>query len=869
VNLKNYEADALSQNPNTEKQTFPKTQFPNDPNCSGSNSLLGCPAPLAEKLLRLAALGLALLCLAATSSRACGPFFPNNLLDLGDHAVLLAPVAQFRAELERLNLLTCRFGHVAVTNSYDQQAREAEIADLTTALKKATVPPNEASRIVESHRINRQKLSKYLDAYVTWDSQSGKEADANAPSKNGSPPAFPSFEEVPGLPGEFADYFAGAAGFRQPDAGKLAREAWERLLKRPAAERKYKSTWAAFMLGKSWEKEDDDKAVEYFQQTRALAKQRFADSLGLAVAALGLEARVELGRRNFKQAIELYLEQFAAGDESAVASLQTTATTALDDPDALRELASEPHAQKVITACLISTRCMAWMERHDTTAQANEVAARWLSAVEQAAVTDVDSAERLALAAYQTGAFDVAQRWVARAKNAPVAQWLQAKLWLHAGKTSQAAALLAKVASRLPVVTDSELTSSTEFADSLHMELDRSDWDFVSARAQVLGELGVLRLSRREFSQSLDALLRAGFWASAAYVAERVLTMDELKDYVEQNWPLVPPQQETAERAAFPQEKMCPVVQRQNIRYLLARRLTRELRGDVAREYFPAAWQQRFDELATALLAGWNENLPADQRAKALFRAAFIARTNGMELLGTEVQPDWHIWNGDFEEGVTWETRATNRLGVFISVASTNEIQRAAKHMADPERRFHYRYQAAVLAWEAAKLMPNHSDDTAFVLWTAGSWLKVRDPLTADIFYKALVRRCGRTALGAEADLKRWFPALDENGKVIQSVTPVTPEPSPTPDEFPTTAGQAVGIAPEATPDAPADSPDPIGVEQGYEYIIHKGDTLAAIVRDYTANGVSVSVQDLLDGNPGIEQGKLRVGQKIFIPAPK
>ena len=53
-----------------------------------------------------------------------------------------------------------------------------------------------------------------------------------------------------------------------------------------------------------------------------------------------------------------------------------------------------------------------------------------------------------------------------------------------------------------------------------------------------MAELGVLKLSRGEFAQALDALLRSGFWQDAAYVAERVLTTDELKTYVDQNWPM-------------------------------------------------------------------------------------------------------------------------------------------------------------------------------------------------------------------------------------------------------------------------------------------------------------------------------------------
>ena len=76
------------------------------------------------------------------------------------------------------------------------------------------------------------------------------------------------------------------------------------------------------------------------------------------------------------------------------------------------------------------------------------------------------------------------------------------------------------------------------------------------------------------------------------------------------------------------------------------------------------------------------------------------------------------------------------------------------------------RFPSAILAWEAAQLMPNNSDETARVLCLGGSWIKIHDPQAADVFYKALVRRCRKTAIGAEADRLRWFPILDESGNL-------------------------------------------------------------------------------------------------------
>jgi hypothetical protein len=80
------------------------------------------------------------------------------------------------------------------------------------------------------------------------------------------------------------------------------------VLERPTAQRHYKSTWAAFMLGKPWEKEAPDKAVVYFRQVRELARQGYADTLGLAAASVGLEAQVYLNQSNYEDAIEMYLD---------------------------------------------------------------------------------------------------------------------------------------------------------------------------------------------------------------------------------------------------------------------------------------------------------------------------------------------------------------------------------------------------------------------------------------------------------------------------------------------------------------------------------------------------------------------------------
>jgi len=99
-----------------------------------------------------------------------------------------------------------------------------------------------------------------------------------------------------------------------------------------------------------------------------------------------------------------------------------------------------------------------------------------------------------------------------------------------------------------------------------------------------------------------------------------------------------------------------------------------------------------------------------------------------------------------------------------INVAGKEELARLAQNENSPDKHFHYRYRAAELACEAAGLMPDNANATARVLCKVGTWLQNRDPKATDHFYKALVRRCGRTEFGREADRLRWFPKLEGKG---------------------------------------------------------------------------------------------------------
>src|ERR1035438_8835310 len=60
-------------------------------------------------VLRVLLFPLTAVLLNPASLSACGPNFPNNLLDGGDAAVLVAPVADFIGELQRMKLVESKF----------------------------------------------------------------------------------------------------------------------------------------------------------------------------------------------------------------------------------------------------------------------------------------------------------------------------------------------------------------------------------------------------------------------------------------------------------------------------------------------------------------------------------------------------------------------------------------------------------------------------------------------------------------------------------------------------------------------------------------------------------------------------------------
>ncbi len=669
---------------------------------------------------------------------ACGPFLPSRILIENDAAFLELPYSTFAYEAKRVPTpYPPPFRAVApamtegdtLGNAQVAQTEAIDLEQLTQALTAIQPDPAKRDKILTDYGAVRRALAEHAQKVVAREEQlwSGM-TDATRPSEIVLTAALAVPE---GLPGEFADYLRGAIAYHGKQTA-AARQAWQDLLNRPPEQRRQRSVWAAYMLGRSYLGDNPSEVLRWFQQTRELAQQGFPDPLGLAAASLGWEAQLALKQGHYAPALELFRVQLEAGDPAAPISLLLAARHAAADADANARTAcaQNPTARRLVTGYLVSASLL----------KGDAKVAAWLDSF-KTVDAPVEDADRLAWAAYQASNFDLAQGWLAKASaQSPIAQWLRAKLLLRAGKVTEALPLIAEVAAHFP--TDPDFVISHDQDDDSEV--------FNAKRAQA--EIGGLQLARGEYLVALDALLlsvddnNSNHWFDAAYLAEQVLALAELKEFVDKRWPTAKP----------PVDGKTPDGADTRMRYLLARRLARQGMLDAAVPYYPIERQESFHRYVDAWRRGNDAKMPSPQRAEALWTAAQLTRDQGLDLLGTESDPDWAGEGGSFDLGTT----RTDRPKEGVNRPTPDEIKRAAGNVPTPDRRFHYRYRAADLAWAAAERMPDQSEQTALVLATAGNWVKNRDSKAADRFYKALVSRCGKTELGRQASAKHWLPEV-------------------------------------------------------------------------------------------------------------
>lgn len=438
-------------------------------------------------------------------------------------------------------------------------------------------------------------------------------------------------------------------------------------------------------------------------------------------------------------------------------------------------------------------------------------------------LSQVQDADRVAALAYRVGRYDLAEA-LAKRIDTHLAWWVRAKLAIRAGDMPRAAQAYARASGGFPAAGDpaagepadgepaasnptigdpaaNRPTTSVSVAGApADAPVQRSRDDSIDAAgiARLKAEHGVLALSRGQYVEALDLLLHANapdtdtetadaqerwplspYWNDAAYVAERVLTVDELKRYVDQQVPAsaapaTPPGLLQADDSQiYSWTRQHPIPDGDRLRSLLARRLVREGRVEQALAYFPQDTDARYANLVYNDGA-WRVALPNSRqkaadygaairqagnawgrtaRAQAWFAAARIARRDGLDIMGYEQAPDYAVYGGNYTYGAgrnaeSWGqqtddgTRQTPQTPAQRAEAALpgplvtdGERQRYAASEARPNARFHYRQIAADHALQAAGQLPNRSQAFAAVLCQGTRYIIDDDPERASAMY--------------------------------------------------------------------------------------------------------------------------------------
>ncbi|MDB6069940.1 MAG: hypothetical protein JWL81_1111 [Verrucomicrobiales bacterium] len=761
-------------------------------------------------LLPLAAL------LAMRPALACGPFFKASLLSpYGEEKIILAPpVADVWGELITAPGAPEAPGESPVkavitepalpgglTISEEGLAGEAwpvlqrDVSDLWEALEKS----GDRMAIVLAYSQTRRTMLLKLPLLL----------------KSGAPGAAGAVANWPkGLPAEFRLYVEGAGHFQE---GRVAEAvaSWEKVLALPEGERRFRGTWAAWMLGRTAVESDAAAAVKWFQKTRSEARAG-KDSLNRAAASFGWEALAEqklmekdpdgFSVKRAERLVWLLARHVEAGggepyflsgrhhatnQELPIFHLTKLAKGWLADEKAATACASSPYLRQVVTACLLPiNRRAPGMSEEDpgstaAPAGADHPAAKWLAALEKSDAAGREAlGDRLAWAAYESGDYALAGTWLKRAEDSPMTHWLRAKLALQQGEIKTAAKELELARPGFEIASPQE---------DRHEDVDGYPEDASALqKEQFQADLGLVRLAMDDFPGSLDALSRSGFHEDAAYVLEQVVTLAEAEKYAVK-WPLekrfkgqaelpkpltvatltewleAPPDDGAVEQVAGPGG--LPVFDYKGnggLHHAIARRLAREDNLKVSREFLPTRLRPVLDLFLKYREAGQNKTLPKPARAAGYWKAALIHRYAGMELWGYAGAPDNAAQGGAFEAD---DLRGT-RLGVVVAGApadpaepprlifpavSAAEKARLAQNTPKPGKRFNYRYHAYGLAKLAFAQMPDNSPDLAVMMNLTGWWFAKFDEAQAREIYNELQRRCPNTPIGREAKAKGWL----------------------------------------------------------------------------------------------------------------
>lgn len=713
-------------------------------------------------------------------SQGCGPFFPDTVLDKPQAALAVPPVS-YLYNLYRLAGKSVPIRETNPVNDDSPFLRQIplETAELGEFWQKAGISLDEIERRIRHYEeVRRQLLSSIVDAGAM-----------DFPTHGDHPPALAVRPLGEDFPADVADYVE-AARLHAIGLTTEARALWKSILNRPPGERRLRAAWAAWMLAKTSPNEAE--CLGWYERVETEIQAGATDAIGLRGAAKGWRAGNGWQTNKMTDpvmAMHFYYDAFAGGKESAAIDLRSLSNKILHTGNAnvFNSAAADPLVRRLINLDLhasldgpspMSVDPLPPGERQMPPAD-------WLKALEAHATGPLDDGARVAWALYSAGRYAEARTWLDLSeKNDPLGMWLQAKFDLRDGKLDEANKHLAEA---LHYQSQASTWHPENPNDGLRWFPDAAEIEGAS-QSRLLADAGIVSLALDDYLPALESLRKGGFREDAAYLAECVISTDGLIKHVRKvapQWIAAPNEQRENSAPLDPYTCLqtgsgfspAGIGTDNQLRYLLARRLAREKRLKEAREFMPPELLPVLEHYITLDRARRSERYSGEALAAVIWRQALFHRHLGAELFSTDGAPDggargwnfsavpfpnirlmkdgWsHDWSREPEYGPPEEPgdHAIPRI-------TSDEISRIRRFPVQKMQRFHYRYAAADLAWQASRALPANHPLLPRLYNTAGLWLAGNDPKAADRFYQAMVRRCAKTPEGQAADTKHWFLA--------------------------------------------------------------------------------------------------------------
>ncbi|OYV03734.1 MAG: hypothetical protein CFE26_20605, partial [Verrucomicrobiales bacterium VVV1] len=395
--------------------------------------------------------GLAAWFVCSIPSPACGPFFPDTVLDQPQASLGVPPFSY----LNGLGKLAGRESPGGSGN--DEQSLEVqiplEVAELQEFWRAAGVAqPEIDARVKHYEAVRKEMLGRVLDVGLMEFS-----TKADVPLELAEHPLGDGF------PGDVADYTEGA---RLHGLGKTeeARTVWKAILERPSADRRLRSVWAAWMLAKT--SADLNECLTWYERVEKEAAGGATDVLGLAGAAKSWRAaRLE----DPIESIRLFFQAYQQGKDSAARDLRSLVSRLLEqkDPTTLALAAGDPILRSLINleiqASLEGTLGAPTEPSEVNNIEPSQPPAEWLAVLEAHAPLPLADGSRIAWALYSSGRYSEAQHWLdLSAKDDPMSLWLQAKFDLRSGQLDAANEHLSKAIQLISTEQDWRPLSPTE-----------------------------------------------------------------------------------------------------------------------------------------------------------------------------------------------------------------------------------------------------------------------------------------------------------------------------------------------------------------------------------------------------------------------